>query len=121
MRLAPVIRTLLALLCMCVLTLFPCLPFTHQALRLPRALRLVPQMKRFFSRIIGDGFRLLIVVLIVLVFLGWFAVISMQLFGYVEPRPGCENLDSVLFRDFLRVSFVTYVTLQAHDYHMTIT
>ena len=78
-------------------------PPTPQALRLPRALRLFPQMKHFFITIFGDGARLIIVVLIVLVFLIWFAVVSMQIFGYMVPDPECERLGSDSFRDFLHV------------------
>lgn len=54
--------------------------------------------------------RLLIVVLLVLVFLVWFAVVSMQIFGYLEPEEGCERLGSDMFRDFLHVSLVASVT-----------
>ena len=77
-------------------------PHHPQALRLLRALRLVPQMRKFFSTFIGDGVRLVIVVLLVVVFLVLFAVLSMQLFGYLDPQPGCEPTD--YFRDFIYVS-----------------
>ena len=40
-------------------------------------------MKKFFLKILGDGTRLFVVILITLVFLVWFAVINMQLFGYL--------------------------------------
>ena len=53
--------------------------------------------------------RLLIVVLLVLVFLVWFAVVSMQIFGYLKPVEGCERLGSEMFRDFLHVSLVASV------------
>lgn len=69
-------------------------------------MRLVLVLRRFVSSIIGDGVRLLIVVLLVLVFLVWFAVVSMQIFGYLEPAEGCERLGSAMFRDFLHVSLV---------------
>ena len=99
-------------LCECQLslpTLHPHPTYLPQALRLPRVLRLVPQMKRFFATIIGDGVRLLVIVLIVLVFLVWFAVISMHIFGYMEPEPQCERLGPDSFRDFLHVSLSSSV------------
>lgn len=82
----------------------PCTLPPPQSLRLPRALRLVREMRQFFSSIIGDGIRLLIVVLLVIVFLIWFAVVSMQIFGYLAPEAGCERVGSDQFRDFLHVS-----------------
>lgn len=77
-------------------------------------------MRRFFSTIIGDGVRLLIVVLLVLVFLVWFAVVSMQLFGYVQPQEGCERLGTDMFRDFPHVSS-SQLDSKSHDSHMTMT
>ena len=87
-------------------------------------MRLVPQMKKFFFRIIGDGVRLVIVILLVLIFLVWFAVISMQLFGYLVPEEGCGRLGSDQFRDFFHVSlphspFTCHMTQLTH--HMTVT
>lgn len=74
-------------------------------LRLPRALNLSSHMRKFFLSIIGDGIRLLIVILIVLVFLIWFAIISMLVFGYLKAEPECkERVGSDLFRDFFHVS-----------------
>lgn len=63
-------------------------------------------MKKFVSKILGDGAQLIIVVLIVIVFLVWFAVVNMQLFGYIEPEERCERLGSDSFRDFFHVSLL---------------
>ena len=67
-------------------------------------LRLVPSVKRFFLKIIGNGVKLLVVILIVLVFMGWFAIVSMQFFGYLEPAEGCGRFGSDQFRDVFHVS-----------------
>ena len=68
--------------------------FLSQSLRLPRLLRLFPAVKKFFLKILGDGTRLFVVILMTLVFLVWFAVINMQLFGYLRPEPECRNFDN---------------------------
>ena len=68
--------------------------FLSQSLRLPRLLRLFSAVKKFFLKILGDGTRLFVVILMTLVFLVWFAVINMQLFGYLRPEPECENFDN---------------------------
>ena len=68
--------------------------FLSQSLRLPRLLRLFSAVKKFFLKILGDGTRLFVVILMTLVFLVWFAVINMQLFGYLRPEPDCENFDN---------------------------
>lgn len=65
----------------------------YQALRLPRAIRLFPPLKRFVFKILGGGLKLLVVFLIVAVFLVWFAVVSMQIFGYLDSEPGCDRFD----------------------------
>ena len=80
------------------LSFFPLPPlppkFLSQSLRLPRLLRLFSAVKKFFLKILGDGTRLFVVILMTLVFLVWFAVINMQLFGYLRPEPDCENFDN---------------------------
>ena len=68
--------------------------FLLQSLRLPRLLRLFPAVKKFFLKILGDGTRLFVVILMTLIFLVWFAVINMQLFGYLRPELGCRNFDN---------------------------
>jgi len=49
-------------------------------------------VKKFFLKILGDGTRLLVVILMTLVFLVWFAVINMQLFGYLQPVIECSRV-----------------------------
>lgn len=74
------------------LSIYLSFPFTvHQALRLPRAIRLFPPLKRFVFKILGGGLKLLVVFLFVIVFLVWFAVVSMQIFGYLDTEPECER------------------------------
>lgn len=65
----------------------------YQAFRLPRAIRLFPPLKRFVFKILGGGLKLLVVFLIVAVFLVWFAVVSMQIFGYLDSEPECDRFD----------------------------
>ena len=88
----------------------------YQALRLPRAIRLFPPLKRFVFKILGGGLKLLVVFLIVAVFLVWFAVVSMQIFGYLDSEPDCDRFDiDVSFGNFFYVRlcsicvFYTYV------------
>lgn len=38
--------------------------------------------------------KLLVVFLIVAVFLVWFAVVSMQIFGYLDSEPECNRFDT---------------------------
>lgn len=45
----------------------------------------------------------MVVFLIVAVFLVWFAAISMQIFGYLNPEPGCERFGSDQFGNFFNV------------------
>jgi hypothetical protein len=47
----------------------------------------------FVFKILGGGLKLLVVFLIVAVFLVWFAVVSMQIFGYLDSEPECERFD----------------------------
>lgn len=71
-------------------------------------LRLFEVMKNFVSTIIGDSTRLLTVVLIVVIFMVWFAVVSMVLVGYLRPEQECERIGSDRFRDFFHVSAKRY-------------
>ena len=84
----------------------------HQALRLPRAIRLFPPLKRFVFKILGGGLKLLVVFLIVAVFLVWFAVVSMQIFGYLDSEPGCDrfNIDES-FGNFFYVRLFCFVCM----------
>ena len=77
--------------------------FIQQALRLPRAIRLVPPLKRFFLKILGGGLKLLVVFLIVAVFLVWFAVVSMQIFGYLDTEEVCDRFGIDQFGNFFNV------------------
>lgn len=86
----------------------------YQAIRLPRAIRLFPPLKRFVFKILGGGLKLLVVFLIVAVFLVWFAVVSMLVFGYLEPQPECERFGvDESFGNFFRVSCFIYI----HNLH----
>lgn len=62
-----------------------------QAARLPRLLRSFKTIKRFFFKIVGDGTRLFVIILLTGIFLMIFAVINVQLFGYLEPSSQCKN------------------------------
>ena len=78
-----------------------------QALRLPRAVQIVPSLKRFFFKILGGGLKLFVVFLIVVIFLVWFAVVSMQIFGYLDTEEACERFGSDQFGDFFSVNLHT--------------
>ena len=75
----------------------------RQALRLPRAIRLVPPLKRFCLKIFGSGLKLLVVFLIVAVFLIWFAIVSMQLFGYLDTEDECSRFGNDQFGNIFKV------------------
>ena len=79
-----------------------------QALRLPRAIRLVPPLKRFCLKIFGSGLKLFVVFLIVAVFLLWFAIISMQIFGYLSTEEECSRFGSDQFGNIFKVSLFDY-------------
>ena len=84
--------------------MYICMYSWFQALRLPRALRLFDAIKRFMFKTIGDGSRLLVVLVLTLVFLMWFSVVSMQFFGYLEPKPECVITGADQFSNVLLVS-----------------
>ncbi len=58
--------------------------------------------------------RMLTVVLIVAIFLVWFAVVSMVLVGYLRPEDQCERIGSERFRDFFHVSLCMCLHVHAH-------
>ena len=62
-----------------------------QAARLPRLIRVHHTIKDFFFKIVGDGTKLLGIILLTGIFLMLFAVINIQLFGYIEPSNECEE------------------------------
>ncbi len=83
--------------------------FTHththtQAARLPRVFRL-PLVNQFVKRVFGNGSRLLTVIVSVLVLLGLFSLVAVQVFGYLPVEEGCEKTGSAQFADFFTVSF----------------
>ena len=78
--------------------------FDMQALRLPRAVQLIPPLKRFCFKLLGGGLKFFVVFLIVSIFLVWFAVVSMQIFGYLDTEEACERFGSDQFGDFFSVS-----------------
>ena len=78
-----------------------------QALRLPRAVQLIPPLKKFCLKLFGGGLKFFVVFLIVSIFLVWFAVVSMQIFGYLDTEESCERFGSDQFGDFFSVSLYT--------------
>lgn len=82
---------------------FPPILFLSQAARLPRLLRAFKTIKRFFFKIIGDGTKLLVIILLTGVFLMSFAVINVQLFGYLQPSNMCKEIANDYFRNFFLV------------------
>ncbi len=76
---------------------------TPQAARGPRVLRL-PLINQFFKRVFGNGSRLIMVTVAVLVLLGVFSVVAVQVFGYLPVEPGCERTGAGQFSDFFTVS-----------------
>lgn len=88
----------------------------YQALRLPRAIRLFPPLKTFVFKILGGGLKLLVVFLIVAVFLVWFAVVSMQIFGYLDSEPECGIFD--IDESFGNFFYVRVVVFCMHDFYV---
>ena len=62
----------------------------------------MPRLRKFTQQITGDGTQLVVVTLITLFFLIWFAVINMQLFGYLSPKENCDDISNH-FDNFLSV------------------
>lgn len=75
----------------------------QQGARLLRVLRL-PILKEFFYRVIGNGSRFLMVIFTVLLFLCCFAILSVQVFGYLPTEPECEDTGESQFVNFIEVS-----------------
>ena len=74
-----------------------------QAARLPRLLRAHHTIKKFFFKIVGDGTKLLVIILLTGIFLVFFAVINMQLFGYIVPSKECKAFGNGPFENFFVV------------------
>ena len=78
-------------------------PPSLQAARLPRLLRTHHTINNFFFKIVGDGTKLLVIILLTGIFLMFFAVINMQLFGYIEPSNECKAIGDGHFDNFFLV------------------
>ena len=74
-----------------------------QAARLPRLIRAHKNIRNFFFKIVGDGTKLLAIITLTGIFLMFFAVINMQLFGYIDPNPQCKNFGNGHFDNFFLV------------------
>ena len=74
-----------------------------QAARLPRLLRAHHTIKKFFFKIVGDGTKLLVIILLTGIFLVVFAVINIQLFGYIAPSQECKAFGNGPFENFFVV------------------
>ena len=81
----------------------PLPPSLPQSARLVRLIRLSKTFKRFFFKIIGDGTKLLVIILITGGFLVVFAMINIQLFGYLEPKEECNSIGKGHFDNFFLV------------------
>ena len=111
--------------------------FSSQAARLPRLLRSHRTVKRFFFKIVGDGTKLLVIIVLTGLFLMFFAIINMQFFGYIEPKSQCRDFDNHFenfFLVWLHGSMVSgsklhifctysmscsYICCMSHDFHLT--
>ncbi len=85
---------------------------TPQATRGPRVLRL-PLINQFFKRVFGNGSRLIMVTVAVLVLLGVFSVVAVQVFGYLPVETGCERTGSGQFSDFFTVSLQSMLCIHS--------
>ena len=65
-------------------------------------------MKKFFFKVLGGGTRLAVVMVMTLVFFIWFSIISMQLFGFLDPEALCSNVSGGHFGNFLSVRFFEF-------------
>jgi len=54
--------------------------------------------------VFGNGSRFLLVIVTVLLFLAMFAIIAVQIFGYLETEAECERTGSDQFANFFTVS-----------------
>ena len=64
----------------------------------------------------GDGTKLLVIILLTGIFLMFFAVINMQLFGYIVPDPECKK-----FGHFDNFFLVLCIHLPLFVCHVTFT